>query len=241
MARAFTLIELLVVVAIIAILAAIAVPNFLEAQTRSKVSRTKSDQRTMTSALEMYAVDHMKLPQSQFFNLPGAVKRNWLGQDEVTDPDLNEIRRVLERLSTPLAYITSSFMPDLFGPRSILEFKEEAPEGVIESIVGSENYYLYQYMKYAAFSSGAGSTYILFNQGRGDTFVLICAGPSRVCTSLVGPYFYDPGVPEPLVIGEIYDPTNGTVSHGSIFRVGGAVIDRTKPAGRFVAILRAAK
>src|SRR5690606_15344355 len=58
----FTLIELLIVVAIIAILAAIAVPNFLEAQVRSKVSRTKTDLRTFASALVAYAVDHNKYP-----------------------------------------------------------------------------------------------------------------------------------------------------------------------------------
>lgn len=48
---AFTLIELLIVVAIIAILALIAVPNFLEAQIRSKVSRAKSDLRSIATAL----------------------------------------------------------------------------------------------------------------------------------------------------------------------------------------------
>jgi prepilin-type N-terminal cleavage/methylation domain-containing protein len=54
---AFTLIELLIVVAIIAILAAIAVPNFLEAQVRAKVSRVKTDQRSLATAIEAYAVD----------------------------------------------------------------------------------------------------------------------------------------------------------------------------------------
>jgi len=60
--RGFTLIELLIVVAIIAILAAIAVPNFLEAQTRAKVSRGKADMRTVATALETYAIDYSKYP-----------------------------------------------------------------------------------------------------------------------------------------------------------------------------------
>ncbi len=55
--RAFTLIELLIYVAIIAILALVALPNFLEAQTRSKISRVRADHRTMATALEAYFVD----------------------------------------------------------------------------------------------------------------------------------------------------------------------------------------
>jgi type II secretion system protein G len=60
--RGFTLIELLIVVAIIAILAAIAVPNFLEAQVRSKVSRVKSDMRSIDTALQAYYVDNNRYP-----------------------------------------------------------------------------------------------------------------------------------------------------------------------------------
>jgi prepilin-type N-terminal cleavage/methylation domain-containing protein len=58
----FTLIELLIVVAIIAILAAIAVPNFLEAQVRAKVARSRNDMRTLATALESFAVDHSAYP-----------------------------------------------------------------------------------------------------------------------------------------------------------------------------------
>ena len=84
----FTLIELLIVVAIIAILAAIAVPNFLEAQVRSKISRVKADMRSLANALESYAIDHNDYPVG--FGYPEGYARYRLA-----------------RLTTPQAYITS--------------------------------------------------------------------------------------------------------------------------------------
>jgi len=88
----FTLIELLIVVAIIAILAAIAIPNFLEAQIRSKASRAKADLRSVAVALESYRTDHNDYPWIE--QLPGY--------------------QIPHNLTTPQAYI-SALPKDSFG------------------------------------------------------------------------------------------------------------------------------
>ena len=60
----FTLIELLIVIAIIGILAAIAIPNLLNALQRGKQKRTMSDIRNLAIAIESYNVDNNQYPSA---------------------------------------------------------------------------------------------------------------------------------------------------------------------------------
>ena len=56
----FTLVEIMIVVAIIALLAAIAVPGFLRARKRSQASRIINDLRLIDSAVDQYAIETNK-------------------------------------------------------------------------------------------------------------------------------------------------------------------------------------
>ena len=57
---AFTLVEIMIVVAIIALLAAIAVPGFLRARKRSQASKILNDLRMIDSAVDQYAIETSK-------------------------------------------------------------------------------------------------------------------------------------------------------------------------------------
>ncbi|RJP22525.1 MAG: prepilin-type N-terminal cleavage/methylation domain-containing protein [Candidatus Omnitrophota bacterium] len=98
---AFTLIELLIVVAIIGVLAAIAVPNFLNAQLRAKIAKAESEIRNIDVSLEMYRLDNNLYPPTHF-------------------PDGNwkyPISTRLFPLTTPIAYMSSVPVdPFLYGP-----------------------------------------------------------------------------------------------------------------------------
>ena len=63
----FTLVELLIVVAIIAILAAVAVPNLMRAQIRAKVSAEKSNMDSIATALEAYWFEWSRYPVDRHY------------------------------------------------------------------------------------------------------------------------------------------------------------------------------
>ncbi len=78
--KGFTLIELMIVVAIIGILAAIAIPNYLNYQLKSKTAEAKTNLGGIKTALESYRAENDSYPTcaaNPTTGVPAAVKGSW--------------------------------------------------------------------------------------------------------------------------------------------------------------------
>ena len=193
--KGFTLIELLIVVAIIAILAAIAVPNFLEAQTRAKVSRVKADMRTIATAIEAYTVDYNRHPLDWV---------EWWGAGILVGAEPSALRQdwMLAQLTSPVAYLTS-IPVDPFVRRS---------RG------GSWGWIHTWYMTrqgYGEFRNDPNDPSAIFYGPRSNyQWLLGSQGPDYI-PQLAGD-FLDPRADNVLY----YDATNGSKSRGDIYYYG---------------------
>jgi prepilin-type N-terminal cleavage/methylation domain-containing protein len=193
-AKGFTLIELLIVVAIIAILAAIAVPNFLEAQVRAKVSRNKSDMRSLTTAIEAYYIDWNR-PPLQSGNPAAVGPEGEMGQINVLPGGGSGT--LTHVLSTPTAYITTAYLTDVFAGNDV-------------SIPIDERLFTYHAYNWQSFGGvNFGETPEHFQTGYA-AYRLGSIGPDRNYFQTDMPPFLSPFIN--------YDPTNGTISLGNIWR-----------------------
>jgi len=195
----FTLIELLIVVAIIAILAAIAVPNFLEAQTRSKVARVQTDMRSLATAMEAYRVDWNSVPI--WFSADGAVG-GAAGRRQMSPGYF------WWALSTPEAYLTAA-IPDAFvaiGHHS--QASHIGDDDLLDAFIQVSPGFLGRYQP------GEDGTHPKTPR---DLWCAASYGPDSAddTTSFHAYPYTRYALP--------YDPTNGTVSWGDIYRFGGRV------------------
>lgn len=214
MKRAFTLIELLIVVAIIAILAAIAVPNFLEAQVRSKVSRAKTDMRTLATAIESYATQNNHYPLIVAPNSPYALTGGGsINGPSVFLPGTEGISSRFVWLTTPVKFISTVFRDPFISPEVKFAY---GPNGAI-----LPSYDGYDYVDARTLSPGGriGGTRA-GGACSGAAWHVVSAGPDKkncfgggAMTSSYSLQCHEEGCD--------YDPTNGTVSKGDIVRIGG--------------------
>jgi Tfp pilus assembly protein PilE len=233
--RAFTMVELLFVVATIAILAAISVPNFLEAQIRAKVSRAHADMATLEQGLRRYYADYNVYPQHrpevhQFLEAcsrletvdgqtlaePAEARYSWTGDDPQASTRAGNSEDLItwyhnggrdgnRSAGFPILIPASQDLSVLTTPIAYIGGQLFADP--FADIKGQP----YTYVNLSELQTSA--TAFTAQPGPFRRYVLLSYGPD---TDSSCPYFVNP-VRGPWIH---YDPTNGTVSKGDILAFG---------------------
>jgi general secretion pathway protein G len=199
----FTLIELLIVVAIISILSAIAVPNFLEAQTRAKVSRVKADMASMTTALEVYAVDNNKYPYRRH--------PDWDSDKAPKVPLYDKKAEEMSVITTPISYMS-------ILPEDVFDTTSKPPLNIIDYFdpEQTDNWArkCQPYDQDGVSLADLKHLWLLLSVGP-DGYI---GGPNEAKPGNYPPV--PPFIPNRVMNWE-YDPTNGTITFGNIYRLQG--------------------
>jgi type II secretion system protein G len=193
----FTLIELLIVVAIIGILAAIAIPNFLQAQTRSKIARAQSDMRTIVTALELYRVDFSAYPPAATYCA------------SMMD-SIDAYNHLSAGITTPVAYL-SSVPLDIFNRAQAYKYISPGPGWAN----GDLSILAIWVPKHFPDDTGPMDDKPYFSQQSSPVqWALWSVGPQGALS-----VFESDSLHVPVPRRYWYDPTNGTISEGILPRL----------------------